>query len=36
MSVKVTLEKAKLRHLITNTGADIERFVADGVEYGIH
>jgi len=36
MSVKVTLDAAKLKHLVANTGADIERFVADGVEYGIY
>lgn len=36
MSVKVTLDDAKLKHLITHTGAEAQRYVADGVDYGIH
>lgn len=36
MAVKVTLDDAKLQQLITHTGGDVTRYVADGMEYGIH
>lgn len=37
MAIKVSLEMARLQHLIGHTGtADVVRYVADGVEYGIH
>ena len=31
----VTLDKAKLTHLLTHTGAQVQRYVADGVNYGL-
>ena len=36
MAIKVTLDKAKLQWFISATGADVVRYVADGVEYGIY
>lgn len=36
MSVTIVLDKLVLRALISNTGASVERTVADGVNYGIH
>jgi hypothetical protein len=36
MSIKVTLDEAKLRAFISATGAETVRYVADGVEYGIY
>lgn len=35
MAVHVTLDDAKLKQLITHTGAEVQRYVADGVDYGI-
>lgn len=35
MAVHVTLDDAKLKQLITHTGAEHQRYVADGVDYGI-
>lgn len=34
MAVHVTLDDAKLKQLITHTGAEVQRYVADGVHYG--
>jgi DNA-binding CsgD family transcriptional regulator len=36
MSIKVSLDDAKLKHLLTHTGAEVQRYVADGMNYGIH
>ena len=36
MAIHVSLEDAKLQHLITHTGAKHQRYVADGVNYGVH
>ncbi len=35
MAVHVTLDDAKLKQLITHTAAEVQRYVADGVDYGI-
>ena len=35
MAVHVTLDDAKLKQLITHTGAEVQRYVADGVSYGV-
>jgi len=36
MPVKVTVDRAGLDSLIAHTGGKVERYVADGVEYGIY
>ena len=36
MAIKVTREDAKLKHMITHTGAKVQRYVADNTSYGIH
>jgi len=35
MAIHVSLDDAKLQHFITHTGAKHQRYVADGVKYGI-
>jgi hypothetical protein len=36
MATRVALDKAKLTHLLTHTGAQVQRYVSDGTEYGIY
>jgi hypothetical protein len=35
MAVKVALDDAALKHLITHTGARVQRYVHDGTNYGV-